>query len=108
MLARFVVGSHIRHHPSQVGVTSDDDTSFTQPPNSHGVRPLPQDVLRKYVIYAKEKIHPKLHQVDQDKVSKLYAELRKESMVRAEYKNYISLLLYMYGVWIKCTLFLVH
>ena len=75
MLARFVVGSHIRHHPSQV--SSDDDTFFTQPPNSHGVRPLPQDVLRKYVIYAKEKIRPKLHQVDQDKVSKLYAELRK-------------------------------
>ena len=83
MLARFVVGSHIRHHPSQVA--SDDDTSFTQPPNSHGIRPLPQDVLRKYVIYAKEKIHPKLHQVDQDKVSKLYAELRKESMVRIEH-----------------------
>ena len=83
MLARFVVGSHIRHHPSQVA--SDDDTSFTQPPNSHGIRPLPQDVLRKYVIYAKEKIRPKLHQVDQDKVSKLYAELRKESMVRAEH-----------------------
>ena len=45
MLARFVVGSHIRHHPAQVAVTNGDDTSFTQPPNSHGVRPLPQDVL---------------------------------------------------------------
>ena len=88
MLARFVVGSHIRHHPAQVAVTNGDDTSFTQPPNSHGVRPLPQDVLRKYVIYAKEKIHPKLHQVDQDKVSKLYAELRKESMVCRRHTQY--------------------
>ena len=26
-------------------------------------------------------MHPNLHQMDQDKVSKLYAELRKESMV---------------------------
>ena len=26
-------------------------------------------------------VHPKLHQMDQDKVAKLYASLRKESMV---------------------------
>jgi DNA replication licensing factor MCM2 len=41
---------------------------------------FPKDVLKKYITYAKEKIHPKLHQVDTDKISKLYAEIRKESM----------------------------
>ena len=45
------------------------------------MEPIAQDLLRKYVVYAKERMHPKLHQVDQDKVAKLYAELRKESMV---------------------------
>ena len=48
-----------------------------------GVEPLPQEVLRKYIIYAKEKVHPKLNQMDQDKVAKMYSDLRKESMVRA-------------------------
>ena len=50
-------------------------------PSRSGAEPIPQELLRKYIVYAKEKIHPKLHQVDQDKVAKLYAELRKESMV---------------------------
>jgi len=27
-----------------------------------------QDLLKKYIIYAKEKVAPKLHQMDQDKV----------------------------------------
>ena len=46
-----------------------------------GLEPIPQDLLQKYVVYSKEKVHPKLHQMDQDKVAKLYADLRKESMV---------------------------
>lgn len=31
-------------------------------------------------MYAREKVHPKLQQVDEDKLSKLYSELRKESL----------------------------
>lgn len=54
-------------------------------PNTYGVEPLPQEVLKKYIIYAKEKVHPKLNQMDQDKVAKMYSDLRKESMVRARW-----------------------
>lgn len=43
---------------------------------------IPQEMLKKYIIYAREKIHPKLHNMDQDKVARMFAELRKESMVR--------------------------
>lgn len=32
-------------------------------------------------------IHPKLHQMDQDKVAKLYGELRRESLVRERGKK---------------------
>ncbi|MBZ3877900.1 DNA replication licensing factor MCM2 [Sciurus carolinensis] len=81
MLARFVVGSHVRHHPSnkEEGATNG---SASEPavPNTYGVEPLPQEVLKKYIIYAKEKVHPKLNQMDQDKVAKMYSDLRKESM----------------------------
>ncbi len=43
---------------------------------------IPQEMLKKYIIYAKEKVHPKLHQMDQDKVARMYSDLRRESMVR--------------------------
>lgn len=46
-----------------------------------GIEKIEQDLLRKYIIYSREKVHPKLHQMDQDKVAKLYGELRRESLV---------------------------
>ena len=36
---------------------------------------------RKHAVLPYLQVHPKLHQMDQDKVAKLYADLRKESMV---------------------------
>uniref|UniRef100_A0A665U6J0 DNA replication licensing factor MCM2 n=1 Tax=Echeneis naucrates TaxID=173247 RepID=A0A665U6J0_ECHNA len=78
MLARFVVSSHIKHHPShrEGGVALEEVVL----PNSSDVPPIPQELLRKYIIYAKERIHPKLNQMDQDKVARIYSDLRKESM----------------------------
>lgn len=102
-LARFVVNSHIRHHPSEIGaeesviVLITCEVSFqnviklfmqteTEPiemndTNLAGVEKIPQELLRKYIMYAREKIHPKLHQIDQDKIARMYSDLRRESMV---------------------------
>lgn len=41
---------------------------------------IPQEILRKYIMYAREKIHPKLHNLDQDKLAQLFADLRRESL----------------------------
>ena len=82
-----MVGSHIRHHPSFKKSEEEEDEGQENGFGNHtfssvsDVEPIPQDLLRKYIVYSKEKIHPKLHQMDQDKVAKLYADLRKESMV---------------------------
>jgi DNA replication licensing factor MCM2 len=38
-------------------------------------------MLRKYIMYARQEVHPRLQDIDQDKLSTLYAELRRESMV---------------------------
>merc|ERR1719439_493016 len=48
--------------------------------NLAGVDKIPQDLLRKYILYARERVHPKLHDMDQDKVAKMYTNLRQESM----------------------------
>merc|ERR1719412_1323883 len=45
-----------------------------------GVEKIPQELLKKYILYSRERIHPKLHQMDQDKVAKMYSDLRRESM----------------------------
>ena len=46
---------------------------------------IPQDVLRKYIMYAREKVRPKLYALDQEKLSKLYADLRRESLATGSY-----------------------
>jgi DNA replication licensing factor MCM2 len=46
---------------------------------------IPQDMLRKYIMYAKEKVKPKLHNLDQEKLSRLYADLRRESLATGSF-----------------------
>ncbi|PKI71570.1 DNA replication licensing factor MCM2 [Punica granatum] len=83
MLARFVVDSHFKSQPK--GVTIDDKSigeseedvqasSATADPEI-----LPQDMLKKYLTYAKLNVFPKLHDSDMDKLTHVYAELRRES-----------------------------
>lgn len=78
-LAKFVVESHCRSHPNfEEGEAEEvEPLHFT---NTHA-EPIEQDLLKKYITYARERYHPKLH-IDVDKVSSMYAELRRESMVR--------------------------
>ncbi|XP_058061905.1 DNA replication licensing factor Mcm2 [Anopheles bellator] len=71
-LARFVVNSHIRNHPSMVDVVPE-----SQPEDS---MQIPQELLKKYIVYAKENIHPKLSNMDQDKIANMYSQLRQESL----------------------------
>ena len=39
-----------------------------------------QDLLKKYILYARQRVEPKLQFMDQDKVAKMYSDLRRESM----------------------------
>jgi len=36
-------------------------------------------------MYAKEKVHPKLYDLDQEKLSRLFADLRRESLATGSY-----------------------
>lgn len=72
-LANFVVKSHIRHHPS------NDDRSNELGKEINELE-LPQDLLKKYIVYSKENVRPKLSNMDQDKIAKMYAQLRQESL----------------------------
>lgn len=42
---------------------------------------IPQDLLKKFITYAKVKCTPKMHNTDYDKIAQVYAELRREAAV---------------------------
>ncbi|EMR11584.1 DNA replication licensing factor mcm2 [Pneumocystis murina B123] len=81
-LAKFVIGSHLRSHP-YYSPNAENLIDHKQPMGA--IEPIPQDLLRKYIMYAREYIHPKLHQIDQDKISKLYSDMRRESLATGSY-----------------------
>ncbi|KAI0768718.1 MCM-domain-containing protein [Trametes elegans] len=80
LLARFVVGSHLRSHPKFEAAKEEMDVG-----TSLDADIIPQDLLRKYIMYAKEKVRPKLYDLDQDKLSKLFSDLRRESLATGSY-----------------------
>lgn len=99
-LAKFVVRSHIRHHPYasekdceavREAIKNDQELMFQDNLENMSsqqnyddlidIEPIPQDLLRKYIIYARDRIRPKIAKVDKDKIVRLYSELRRESML---------------------------
>jgi len=74
-LAKFVTGSHIRHHPAHVHNPDEQNADILGKTNT-----IKQDLLKKYIMYARSKVKPRLHYIDQDRIAKLYSELRRESM----------------------------
>lgn len=102
-LASFVVNSHGRAHPSansidanQNAMESEHDTEMRDQqinggePKQEGE--IPQELLRKYILYAREKCRPKLYQIDQDKVARLFADMRRESLATGAYPITVSAL----------------
>lgn len=91
-LANFVVASHGRAHPAKLGVDGPDAAAM-ETDNNNNVNngepqnkdAIPQELLRKYILYAREKCRPKLYQIDQDKVARLFADMRRESLATGAY-----------------------
>lgn len=106
-LASFVVDSHMRSYPDEDELDADDELDKDEDDEAEGsdaelqdeiaqlrrkqklekirrakeseISPIPQDILTKYIYYARTRVQPKLTQMDIDKVSRVYADLRKES-----------------------------
>ncbi|KXX81916.1 DNA replication licensing factor mcm2 [Madurella mycetomatis] len=101
-LARFIVGSHSRSHPmtnntqaTATGANSGEsmdvepDTQATTGAEATAGRnkegEIPQELLRKYILYARERCNPKLYHMDEDKVARLFADMRRESLATGAY-----------------------
>ena len=88
-LAKFVVDSHMRSHPQlregEGMMDYDEDEGDTEKEDvgeisDSGVRTIPQKMLRKYLQYARNNVLPQLSNMDKEKISSLYIDLRKESL----------------------------
>ncbi|XP_022720869.1 DNA replication licensing factor MCM2 isoform X2 [Durio zibethinus] len=83
MLAKFVVDSHFRSQPKGANIDdkafsdSQEETQASAGPADSKI--LSQELLRKYVTYAKLNVFPRFHDKDMAKLTKVYADLRKES-----------------------------
>ena len=90
-LARFVVGSHGRSHPSTQASETQNTMEVDQELEAKQEGEIPQELLRKYILYARERCSPKLYNIDEEKVSKLFADMRRESLATGAYPITVSL-----------------
>jgi len=85
-LAKFVVGSHQRSHKhereareAREAADREAGGAFEGVVNDRGEESIPQEMLQKYIQYARTYQRPQLHGIDEDKLAKLYSDLRRES-----------------------------
>lgn len=78
MLADFVICSHMRSHPK-----ASEELKKSLKPKGFAyrstVKPLSQEVLVRYIQYARKHKFPKVGAVDREKLAKFYQEIRRES-----------------------------
>ncbi|KAL0336565.1 UNVERIFIED_CONTAM: DNA replication licensing factor MCM2 [Sesamum radiatum] len=83
MLAQFVVDSHCKSQPKGANfddrsmANSQDDVQASTRQTDPEI--IPQELLKKYLTFAKLNVFPRLHDADLDKLTQVYAELRRES-----------------------------
>jgi DNA replication licensing factor MCM2 len=76
-LADHVVCSHRRSHPE----ANTEDKMLrpkTQKVNTD-IQPIDQELLQKYIIYARQKVHPKVADIDREKLANFYKDIRAEA-----------------------------
>lgn len=75
-LADHVVCSHIRSHPNADGNERNTKPKFEQ---SAYADPIDQDLLKKYIHFAREHVKPQFAEVDKEKLTQFYADVRQEA-----------------------------
>lgn len=75
-LADHVVCSHIKSHPS-----ATPEEMQTRPRHTHSVYsdPIDQELLKKYIHWARENVKPRVTEVDSEKIAQFYRDVRAEA-----------------------------
>ena len=80
-LATFVINSHIKSHPSGYETEEEKNQNLLEQVYEEVDEKelISQEMLKKYIIYSKKTVHPKLTDVDKEKISDFYSCIRKYS-----------------------------
>jgi len=78
-LADHVVCSHIRSHPDANAKDKGCKPRMQQKAASYEAEPVAQDLLRKYIIYARQRVKPQLSDIDKEKLATFYKDIRQEA-----------------------------
>ena len=80
-LADFVVCSHMANHPTDPNPNAKPRKTLASGLAGQTMaKPVSQDILKRYILYAKTNVVPRLNDLDRDKLSSFYAEMREEAM----------------------------
>ncbi|KAG6429364.1 hypothetical protein SASPL_107414 [Salvia splendens] len=81
MLTQFVVDSRYNSQPKGSKFDDRNDSQDENQASAGQTDPeiIPQEMLKKYLTYAKLNVFPKSHDADFNKLTQVYAELRRES-----------------------------
>lgn len=81
ILARFIARSHMSSHPD---ITEEELAGLEQVEQQDRLEEyeyIDKELLKRYIVYARDKFKPKLSQHQQESIAKVYAEMRRESHV---------------------------
>lgn len=76
-LADHVICSHIRSHPD-----ANSDDKMIQPKmalKSSHLEPIDQELLKSYIVYARQRVFPKITNIDKEKLATFYRLIRAEA-----------------------------
>ena len=76
-LADFVVCSHMANHPTDPNLSAKPRRTIV---SAISAKPINQEIFKRYVLYAKTNVTPRVNDMDKDKLSSFYAEMREEAM----------------------------
>lgn len=81
-LATFVINSHIKSHPNvdkgNLETVKDSLLEDTYGA-SNNLPMISQDLLKKYILYARQFVKPQLTEINKEKITNFFAHLRQES-----------------------------
>lgn len=78
-MARFVVRSHIKSHPDAEDEEIAEIEELEEAERADDHEPIEQELLKRYLVYARDRFKPKISQQQEEMISKVYADLRHES-----------------------------
>merc|ERR1719198_1962752 len=73
-LADHVVCSHMRSHPD--ANENDKQLRPRLQQTQTQIEPIPQELLQRYIIYARKRVHPKIINIDKEKLANFYKDIR--------------------------------